>query len=135
MDGGDAEINSPAQNEDEASARTSISSNASDSMLHSPSGSAANTLPQSRPSIDDIDDLSRLALSRRLSTLSATSSFGDIGDGNLNWNPREVCVNGISPQTVLLGLGVLRVLCSDLECVEQCAVACCKTARLQANSP
>jgi hypothetical protein len=128
-------MDSPAQNEDGASPRTSISSNASDMMLHSPAGSAANTLPLYRPSLDDIHDLSRLALSRRLSTLSATSSLGDVGDGNLNWNPREAGVNGTHPQNVLGGLRVLRLLCSDLECAQQCAVACCETASLQANSP
>jgi hypothetical protein len=102
---GDAEMDSPEQNEDEPSPRMSMSSNASNAMLHSPLGSAANTLPQSRPSIDDIHDVSRLTLSRRLSTLSATSSLGDIGDGNLNWNPREAGVNGIFPQSCALGIG------------------------------
>lgn len=84
----------------EATPRTSTSSNASDFVVQSPSvaNAMSDTFSPSRHSIDELRDLhqlSRQALSRRLSTLSTTSSFGDIGDGNLNWNPREAGVNGI----------------------------------------
>ena len=84
----------------EASPRTSISSNASNFIVQSPSiaNTVSDTFNPSRHSIDELRDLhqlSRQALSRRLSTLSTTSSFGDIGDGNLNWNPREAGVNGM----------------------------------------
>jgi hypothetical protein len=83
----------------EASPRTSISSNASNFIVQSPSvaNTVSDTFTLSRHSIDELQDLhqlSRQALSRRLSTLSNTSSFGDVGDGNLNWNPREAGVNG-----------------------------------------
>lgn len=86
----------------EASPRTSISSNSSNFIVQSPSviNNIPDTFTPSRHSIDELRDLhqlSRQALSRRLSTLSAASSFGDIGDGNLNWNPREAGVNGWSP--------------------------------------
>lgn len=84
----------------EPTSRTSISSNDSNFIVQSPSvlNSIPDTFTPSRHSIDELRDLhhlSRQALSRRLSTLSTTSSFGDIGDGNLNWNPREAGVNGI----------------------------------------
>lgn len=85
----------------EASPRTSISSNeTNDSNFILQSPSVANTISGAfspgRHSIDEIRDrqtLSRQTLSRRLSTLS-TSSFGDIGDNSLNWNPREAGING-----------------------------------------
>lgn len=83
----------------EATPRTSTSSNNSNFVVQSPSvvNNVSDTFAPSRHSIDELKDLhqqSRRALSRRLSTLSATSSFGDIGDGALNWNPREAGVNG-----------------------------------------
>ena len=83
----------------EATPRTSISSNNSNFMVQSPNvvNNVSDTFAPSRHSIDELKDLhqqSRRALSRRLSTLSATSSFGDVGDGALNWNPREAGVNG-----------------------------------------
>jgi hypothetical protein len=83
----------------EPSPRTSLSSNNSNFIVQSPSGLNNNpdTFTHSRHSIDELLDLHKLSrqeLSRRLSTLSAVSSFGDIGDGNLNWNPREAGVNG-----------------------------------------
>jgi len=97
--GTEMEMGTPSPNDDEPSPRTSISCNTSDFTLQTPDVVAANNaLPQTRHSVDDILELSRQALSRRLSTLSAASSFGDIGDGNLNWNPREAGMNGVSPQ-------------------------------------
>ena len=99
MDGVGTEMATPSPNDDEASPRTSLSSNASNFILQSPDVVAANNaLPQTRHSIDDIHELSRQALTRRLSTLSAASSFGDIGEGNLSWNPRETGINGLSRQ-------------------------------------
>jgi len=88
----------------EASPRTSISSNeTNDSNFILQSPSVANTVSGAfspgRHSIDELRDrqnLSRRTLSRRLSTLS-TSSFGDIGDNGLNWNPREAGINGAGP--------------------------------------
>jgi hypothetical protein len=85
----------------EATPRTSIDStgtNTSDFIVQSPSlaDSRVDVLTPNRYSVDEIrnlQNLSRQALSRRLSTLS-TSSFGDIGDNNLNWNPREAGING-----------------------------------------
>ena len=84
-----------------ATPRTSISSNDSNFIVQSPSviNNISDTFTPSRHSIDELKDLhqrSRRALSRRLSTLSAASSFGDVGDGTLNWNPREAGVNGSS---------------------------------------
>jgi hypothetical protein len=83
----------------EATPRTSISSNASNFIVQSPS--VANTISDaftpSRNSIDEIrslQQLSRRALSRRLSNLSTGSSYGDPGEGS--WNPREAGINGIS---------------------------------------
>lgn len=85
----------------EATPRTSISSNDSNFIIQSPGviNDLSNTFTPSRHSIDELRDLhqlSRRTLSRRLSTLSAASSFGDVGDGTLNWNPREAGVNGSS---------------------------------------
>jgi hypothetical protein len=85
----------------EATPRTSISSNDSHYIIQSPSviNDISDTFTPSRHSIDELSDLHQLprrALSRRLSTLSAASCFGDVGDGNLNWNPREAGVNGSS---------------------------------------
>lgn len=95
----EAEAEDNAAASQEASARTSISSNGSNFIVQSPSvlNNIPDTITPPRHSIDELRDLhqlSRQALSRRLSTLSAASSFGDIGDGNLNWNPREAGVNG-----------------------------------------
>ena len=98
MDGVGTEMGTPSPNDDEVSPRTSISSNTSNFILQTPDVVAANdAVPQTRHSVDDILELSRQALSRRLSTLSAASSFVDTGDGNLNWNPREAGINGVSP--------------------------------------
>ena len=85
----------------EATPRTSISSNDSNFIVQSPNviNNVSDPFTPSRHSIDELRDLhqlSRRALSRRLSTLSTSSSFGDVGDGNLNWNPREAGVNGSS---------------------------------------
>jgi hypothetical protein len=84
----------------EASPRTSISSNVSNTALQSPGdiNPSSGTFTPSRHSIDEIrnlQQLSRQALSRRLSTLSAGSSFGDPTEAGWNWNPREAGINGI----------------------------------------
>ena len=88
-----------SQDVDEASPRTSLSSNASNFIVQTPSAlnDVSGVFSPTRRSIDDLRDahqLSRKALSRRLSTLSMTSSFGDVGEGHLNWDPREASVNG-----------------------------------------
>jgi hypothetical protein len=82
-----------------ASPRTSLSSNASNVLVQSPSAmnsGSDNFLPpvHSINEIRDMHQLTRQALERRLSTLSTASSFGEVGDGILNWNPREAGVNG-----------------------------------------
>jgi hypothetical protein len=83
----------------EATPRTSVSSSTSNLALQSPSivNTLSETFTPTRHSLDelrDIHQLSRQALSRRLSTLSTASSFGDGAEGNLNWNPQEAGING-----------------------------------------
>jgi hypothetical protein len=85
----------------EATPRTSISSNASNTVAQSPAlaNPSSDAFSPSRHSIDEIrnlQQLSRQALSRRLSTLSAGSSFGDPTEAGWNWNPREAGINGMS---------------------------------------
>jgi len=85
----------------EATPRTSISSNASNTVAQSPAlaNPSSDPFSPSRHSIDEIrnlQQLSRQALSRRLSTLSAGSSFGDPTEAGWNWNPREAGINGMS---------------------------------------
>ena len=99
----------------EASPRTSICSNETNFIVQSPSviNNASDAFIPSRHSIDELRDLqqlSRQVLSRRLSTLSAASSFGDVGDGNLNWDPREAGVNG------MLAFSSLDLWASYIEC-------------------
>jgi len=109
----------------EASPRTSIDSTATNSsnfIVQSPSGAHIinDAFTPTRHSIDeirDIQNLSRQALSRRLSTLS-TSSFGDLGDTNLNWNPREAGINGTASIKILL-------ITSHFQRPEQYAVTRC----------
>lgn len=84
----------------EATPRTSISSNISNTVLQSPAdiNPSSGTFASNRHSIDEIrnlQQLSRQTLSRRLSTLSAGSSFGDPTEAGWNWNPREAGINGI----------------------------------------
>jgi hypothetical protein len=96
---------SSKKDEDEAGSheitpRTSISTSTSDLTLQSPDviNAISEVFTPSRHSLDEIQDLhqrSRQALSRRLSTLSAGSSYGDVGEGGLNWNPREAGINGV----------------------------------------
>jgi len=86
--------------QEEATPRTSLSSNASNFIVQTPSAlnniSDVFTPSHSIDDIRDVHQLSRQALSRRLSTLSIASSFGDVGEGILNWNPREASVNGLT---------------------------------------
>jgi hypothetical protein len=101
----DSNTSSKKKDEDEVGSqevtpRTSISSSSSNFTLQSPN--VINTISEaftpSRHSLDEIRDLhqlSRQALSRRLSTLSAGSSYGEVGEGGLNWNPREAGINGV----------------------------------------
>jgi hypothetical protein len=102
----DSNTSSKKEDEDvggsqEASPRTSISSNASNFILPSPSvinnGSEILTPRHSIDELRELHYLSRQALSRRLSTLSADSGYSEVGDSNLNWNSREAGINGILP--------------------------------------
>jgi hypothetical protein len=85
----------------EVSPRTSISSSTSNLALQSPIviNPASESFTPTRHSLDELADLhqlSRQALSRRLSNLSVGSSFSDVGEGALNWDPREAGINGVS---------------------------------------
>lgn len=106
----DSNTSSKKEEEDEsgtheATPRTSISSNTSNFIVSSPNvaNTSSDIFTPSRNSIDEIrnlQQLSRRALSRRLSTLSNTSSYGDPGEGS--WNPREAGINGLLTEKALL---------------------------------
>jgi hypothetical protein len=119
----------------EPTSRSSIDStvtNTSNFVAQSPS--IANTTTDyftpTRHSIEDIRDiqnLSRQALSRRLSTLS-TSSYGDLGDTNLNWNPREAGINGFHCQSDHANI-------SHFQCSQQHAITGRKATSIETYHP
>lgn len=119
---------------EDPSPRTSISSNVSNLNLQSPTApNHGSQIPGRRHSVAEVQELhylSHRALSRRLSTLSVDSGYSESGENNLNWNPREAGLNGMSKSAATLVDGH-----SNIQCPEWCTVTFCSSKSFQTYEP